>query len=298
MVFDLQRFALHDGPGIRTTIFLKGCPLDCKWCHNPESKKMTRQIGLMVQRCTGCGNCQNVCPHGVHTITKAGEHKVDYAKCCQCGKCVDSCLNQAIKMYGHKRKTEDLLDVVVKDRDFYERSGGGLTVSGGEPMMQFQNLKELLQGAKQRKLHVCLDTSGQADTEKYLEIAPYVDIFLYDYKITDPRLHREYVGRDNRTIIDNLDALCRNGSNIYLRCPIIPGVNDNREHYKAIAHLSQKYEQIRQVNLMTYHNMAMGKAEQIGDKYELAELKTIEEAQRQQIYDEVEACGCLRLKKG
>lgn len=296
-VFDLQRFALHDGPGIRTTIFLKGCPLDCIWCHNPESKKAKPQLGFLEKKCVYCGKCQQVCPKGVHNIQE-NRHEISFSECALCGKCVDACLNKALKIFGRKMTSDELLKTVVKDRDFYQRSGGGLTVSGGEPMMQFEGLRGLLKKAKEMGIHVCLDTSGQAPQERYREIAEYVDLFLFDYKLTDPLEHKKYTGVDNRQILSNLDYLCTHGSNVFLRCPIIPGINNKESHYRAIAELSQKYDAIRQVNLMTYHDMAKGKAAQIGETYPLAELKTIEAAEKKQVYEQVEAYGCCRLKEG
>lgn len=295
--FDLQRFALHDGPGIRTTVFLKGCPLDCIWCHNPESKKYAVQLGFLAKKCTGCGKCQNVCQHGVHCIDESGHH-IDYKKCRHCGKCVDVCANKALKLFGQQMSIDEIMQTVVKDRDFYERSGGGLTVSGGEAMMQFAPLLELVKRAKAEDIHVCLDTCGQAPAEKYRQIAPYVDIFLFDYKLTDPDEHKKYTGVSNELIIHNLHYLCRLGARVYLRCPIIPGINDKSSHYRAIAALSHEYKNIEQVNLMTYHDMAKGKTAQIGESYALPDIKTVLPAQKKAIYEQVEACGCLRLAEG
>ena len=296
VVFDLQKFALHDGPGIRTTVFLKGCPLNCVWCHNPESKNAKSQLGFLEKNCTGCGKCREVCQNGVHSFTRDGRHKVDYSRCIQCGRCVKACLNHSLKIYGKRMDSEAILEEVLKDKDFFLRSGGGLTVSGGEPMMQFENLKELLKKAKEKGLHVCLDTCGQAPTEKYEKIAEYVDLFLFDYKVTDTQEHKKYTGADNRLILKNLDYLCRKGKSVYLRCPIIPGINDNDTHYRGIVELSQKYDSIEQVNLMTYHDMAKGKAAQIGTVYELADLKTIEAAEKKKIYEKVAALGCTKLQ--
>lgn len=297
-VFDLQRFALHDGPGIRTTVFLKGCPLDCIWCHNPESKNPKPQLGFLEKKCTGCQRCAAVCPAGVHKITEAGEHQIDYGKCARCGKCVEACLAKALKIFGRKMTTEEILEIVMKDMDFYEKSNGGLTVSGGEPMLQFPALLELLKAAKEKGLHICLDTCGQAPQEHYAEIARYVDLFLFDYKLTDPLEHKKYTGVDNDRILKNLDYLCTHGRQVFLRCPIIPGINDNERHYRGISALSRKYGGIRQVNLMPYHDMAKGKAAQIGESYALADVKTIEAQAKKKIYEEVEACGCLRLSEG
>lgn len=297
MVFDIQKFALHDGPGIRTTVFLKGCPLDCVWCHNPESKKRKAQLGFLKKNCTGCGACQKVCEHGVHEFTSEGHHGIHYERCVQCGRCEKACLHHALKIYGKWMSSEKILDSVMKDRDFFERSGGGLTVSGGEPMMQFEGLLDLLKKAKEKGLHVCVDTSGQAAEDQYRQIAPYVDLFLFDYKITGTQEHKKYTGVDNERILRNLDLLCRNGNHVFLRCPIIPGINDNKEHYRAIAGLSRRYENIDQVNLMMYHDMAKGKSQQIGETYELEDLKSIEKAEKEAIYRMVRALGCLRLQE-
>lgn len=298
MVFDLQRFALHDGPGIRTTVFLKGCPLDCVWCHNPESKKGESQLGYLEKNCTKCGRCQSVCTEGVHQICAEGKHEIDYKKCVQCGKCVEKCFQHALKIYGQKRSIDEILEIVMKDKDFYGRSGGGITISGGEPMLQFEGLLSLLKKAKGLGLHVCLDTSGQAAREKYLEVAKYVDVFLYDYKLTEADAHKRYTGVDNRRILENLKVLCENGNEIHLRCPIIPGINDNEEHYKGIARLSHMYKNgITRVNLMMYHDMAKGKVRQIGEAYVLSGLKSIDADGKKKIYQAVEECGCIHLQE-
>ena len=296
IIFDLQRFALHDGPGIRTTVFFKGCPLDCLWCHNPESKKRTPQLGYLEKNCTGCGRCQVVCPRKVHQISEGGVHKIRLERCIQCGKCVKACPNHALKIYGRKVTVDFIIETAAKDMDFYQRSGGGLTVSGGEPMVQFEGLLELVKKAKEKNMHVCLDTCGYADTEKYKKIAPYVDVFLFDYKITGADEHKKYTGVENGLILKNLDILCKGNHTVILRCPIIPGINDREEHYKKIAELSRKYPQITEVNLMTYHDMAKGKAAQIGKTYALTNLKTIEKEEKQKIYQIVGHYGCQKLK--
>lgn len=297
-VLDLQRFALHDGPGIRTTVFLKGCPLNCLWCHNPESKRSRPQLGYLEKACVGCRQCAKACPNEVHTFDESGHHRVNHAACCQCGKCVEVCPAGALKRYGQAMTGDDIVSTALRDMDFFRRSGGGVTFSGGEPMQQFEGLLPVVQASKAAGLHICLDTCGQAPIDKYLAILPYIDLFLFDYKLTNPAAHRKYTGVDNALILKNLDALCRSGAKIWLRCPIIPGINDDDEHYRAIAALSRKYEAIWAVNLMTYHDMARGKAAQIGEVYALQNLKTVEQAQKRDIYDRVAAFGCLNLKEG
>lgn len=294
-VFDLQRFALHDGPGIRTTVFLKGCPLNCIWCHNPESKKTKPQLRYLEKKCAGCRKCEAVCEHGVHSFTEDGKHEIAFDRCTACGICVKQCPGGALSIYGKEMTVEEILSVVRKDKDFYERSGGGLTVSGGEPMMQPEGTLELLKAAKAENIPVCLDTSGQAGIEQYKKVAPYVDLFLYDYKITDPEKHRRYTGSGNEQILKNLDWLCRSGARVILRCPIIPGINDEISDYQAIADLSNQYRAIEEVHLMTYHDMAKGKVTQIGERYALPEVKTVGDEEKYRIYSRVEACGCKKL---
>ena len=298
IVFDLQRFALHDGPGIRTTVFLKVCPLDCLWCHNPESKRSKPQLSFLEKQCTYCGRCAAVCKKDIHRVTIASgnnQHEIDFQSCQNCGTCVEACVHQALKIAGRPMSAEAILEAALRDEDFYQRSGGGLTISGGEPMLQYPGLLDLLRKAKKKGLHICLDTSGQAPQEYYREIAKLVDIFLFDYKITDSQVHKRYIGVENDLIISNLDFLGQRGSRIYLRCPIIPGINDNEAHYQQIAKLSQTYESIEQVNLMMYHDMAKGKATQIGEEYGLSELKTVELDEKKRISELVEACGCRKL---
>lgn len=294
-VFDIQRFALHDGPGIRTTVFVKGCPLDCLWCHNPESKEFEPQLSCLYKNCTSCGRCVVACPNGVHCIDQQGQHHIDYKRCKCCGACVEACYYKALKIYGKIYETDELLKIVARDVDYYKHSSGGLTVSGGEPMSQFDGLKDLLAKAKESGLHVCLDTSGFAQTDKYAEIMEYVDLFLFDYKLTDPDRHRQYTGVDNGLILSNLRYIATHGGKLLLRCPIIPGINDDEDHFKAIASLSCQYEAIQQVNIMAYHDMAKSKAKQIGVEYALAELKTMEKDRKKAIYRHLEELGCQRL---
>lgn len=295
-VFDIQRFALHDGPGIRTTVFLKGCPLNCLWCHNPESKRPEPQLGFLEKNCVGCGRCVEACPQKVHRLEN-GVHRLDRERCRACGRCVGVCPNHALKLYGRSMTPEQILAPVLRDRDFYRTSGGGLTVSGGEPMMQFEGLLELLKAAGAEGLSVCLDTSGQASTALYEKIAPYVDLFLFDYKLTGEALHRQYTGVGQELILRNLDWLCTHGSRVFLRCPMIPGVNLFPEHYQAIAELSRRYDAIEKVNLMPYHDMAKGKAAQIGEAYALSGVKTMDPAQTEELYAQLAALGCRKLDR-
>jgi len=293
MVFDIQRFSLHDGPGIRTTIFLKGCPLHCLWCHNPESQSIDPQLGFLSRNCILCGQCETICNRKVHHVTPDG-HKIDFNRCKVCGECVEACYNRALKIFGKRYSVEELIRIALQDTIFYSGSGGGITISGGEPMLQFDALEDLLKAAKEHGLHVCLDTSGASSAEKYLRIMPFVDIFLYDYKVTGKEAYRTYTGADEDVILGNLDMLCREGAKIILRCPIIPSVNDTEEHYLKIAELSNRYNSIIEVNPMPYHDMAKGKVDQIGMEYKLHKLKTIDEEQKGCIFRKLQSAGCVK----
>lgn len=296
VVLDIQKYALHDGPGVRTTVFLKGCPLTCIWCHNPESQNVQPQLGCIYKDCVGCGNCETVCTEQVHSFAK-GKHLVDFQACVGCGRCVEECYSRALRMYGTYMDSESVVKKALEDFDYYQNTGGGITISGGEPMMQYSQLLELLKVAKKAGLHVCLDTCGQAPTKHYIEISKYVDLFLFDYKLTDADQHQKYTGVSNQLILENIHALGEEKAAMFLRCPIIPDINDNEEHLQAIAKLSNTYESIREVNLMFYHDMAKGKSAQVGIEYELEGLKTVEETYKYKIEEQLKSYGCDKLHK-
>lgn len=273
VVFNIQRYSINDGPGIRTCVFLKGCPLNCRWCHNPESKSPKPELSYSAAKCIGCGKCAAVCPNGCHTFAD-GIHAIDRTSCIACGKCVNACIG-ALDLFGKMMTVDEVIAEAIKDKPFYAESGGGITFTGGEPFAQPKFLLALLKEAKKQGLHVCIETSGYVQHEILADAMNYVDVFLFDYKETDAERHAEYTGVRNEKILENLCYLAENGKEIVLRCPIIPGYNDRDEHFSAIASLADKYEGITHVDIEPYHPLGKTKAAQIGKEYPLGELEMV-----------------------
>ncbi|MDX1284074.1 MAG: glycyl-radical enzyme activating protein [Draconibacterium sp.] len=296
LVFDIQRFALHDGPGIRTVVFLKGCPLSCKWCSNPESLIIEPQLSYAKEKCRDVENCISVCPEGVFS-NNFWKAKVDFDDCNGCRKCVEVCPSEALKVYGIKTTTEDVLETVKRDSDFYKNTGGGLTLSGGEPLYQFDFALDLLIKAKKENIHTCIETSGYVSMERMKQVIPFTDLFLFDYKMTNDSQHQYYTGVSNEKILENLDMILEKGAQVVLRCIVIPGVNDNREHFKAIADLS-KHKNIQQVEIMPYHEYGKHKYEQLGMKAFEFSVKTTDKELAQLWADEIKSFGCKKIKVG
>lgn len=270
LVVDIHRFSLYDGPGIRTVVFLKGCPLDCLWCHNPESKSYKPQLSFNQSKCTNCFECVKVCSNGAHFIDANGAHSVDFEKCRACGNCAEVCPSGALTIIGKPYTADEIVSLALKDKPYYDESGGGITLSGGEPMAQFEFTLDVLKKAKAAGLHTALETCGFTRVSRYLDVMPYVDLFLYDYKATNPIAHKEYTGADNNLILDNLRVLAESGAEIVLRCPLIPGFNDTDDHLKGIASLSLTYPNIKMIEIMPYHTIGLDKAKKIGAPQQLA----------------------------
>ncbi len=262
IIFGIQHFAIHDGPGIRSTVFLKGCPLDCMWCHNPEGIDRRPVLAFFVNRCIGCGNCFRICPD-VHKMVD-GKHIIDRDMCNACGKCVKECYGKALEIVGKEISAKEVIQDLLRDRIYYENSNGGITLSGGEPLTQFQFTYSLLKLAKAEGLHCALETNGFNNYDLYEQLLPMVDLFLYDYKESSPEKHKEYTGVENKIILENLRKLNTAGARIILRCPIIPGLNDREDHFAAIAHLTKELESLDGAELLFYHKLGVSKAERMG----------------------------------
>ena len=265
LVSNLQRYSLHDGPGIRTTVFLKGCPLSCAWCHNPETLSRRPEIMMVETRCVRCGTCAAACPNsrpvGVpEEILAASPGATDAeVSCSLCGACVEACPTGARVMMGRQVTVPELVKQLLADRVFYDESGGGVTFSGGEPLLQFEFLQAALSACRERGLHIAVDTSGFVPREQLMEVAARADLILYDVKMMDDTRHREVAGVSNRLILENLEALGRVHQAIWLRVPIIPGVNDGLDEIEAIARFGAKIPGVRQVNLLPYHPTGLAK---------------------------------------
>lgn len=262
-VIDVQRCSIQDGPGIRTTVFLKGCPLRCEWCHNPESQSFKRQLSCSSSLCTSCGECVKVCDNQVHSIVN-GKHIIDYDKCTFCKKCVDTCPIYALTIVGNVMSAEQVFEVVKQDEIFYNQGGGGVTISGGEALSHPDFCVDLLSRCKDSNIHTCIETSGFANAKTLDKILPLTDLFLFDFKVATQQLAEKYVGGNLSTIQNNFKKIYDYNTPIILRCPIIPTVNDTTEHFNAICDLIDTYPNLQGVEMLPYHSLGISKGNNIG----------------------------------
>jgi pyruvate formate lyase activating enzyme len=272
IVFNIQRFSIQDGPGVRTTVFLKGCPLHCAWCSNPESQNFKPEIVHRDSLCNQCGLCISVCPENAISIREKAL-SIDREKCTNCGNCLDVCLPGALKILGKKMSAREVFLEIKKDADFYRNSGGGITASGGEPLAQPDFVAALFKLCQDYGIDTCIETSGCARTEALEKVLPYTSLILYDVKLGDAESHRKWTGVSNEEILKNLDTVIASGVPVTIRVPLIPGVNDSEEELKKIAGIMTA-KKLRRVELLPYHRYGMGKYQQLDREYELTELTT------------------------
>lgn len=254
MIFDIERNSFVDGPGIRTTVFFKGCNLKCAWCHNPESQDLKPQIMLYKDKCKGCGKCKTICSSPDN--------------CMLCGKCTIYCPADARKVCGKEYTVDEVFTEIIKDKTYYENSSGGVTFSGGECMLQVDFLTEILKKCKENGIHTAVDTAGHIPFKNFEKILPYIDLFLYDIKCFDNEKHKKYTGVDNELILKNLNELSQKDKEIWIRIPVIVGVNDNIKEMNNIKHFLQECNNISKIELLPYHAMGEHKHAAIGKSCE------------------------------
>lgn len=270
LIFDIQRFSIHDGPGIRTTVFLKGCPVSCLWCHNPESRSAAPQIAFYKSKCIGCGRCASACPHGaiLETVTR-----LDRSLCRVCGACAEKCPTEALQLVGRRVTVDEVVDAVMRDEPFYRTSGGGVTLSGGEPLHQTEFCVELLRACREKGLHTCVDTTGYGTWEKLAALAELTNLFLYDIKAVDMGKHERLCGVGNQVILENARKLVDSGAAVIFRAPLVPGLNDSPEDLRALAEFVLSLPGDQRLELMPYHSIGAGKYEALGMEYALPDLE-------------------------
>ena len=295
-IFDIKKYAIHDGPGIRTTVFFKGCPLSCWWCHNPEGIKRTAERLYRQDRCIGCKECIQVCSHDA-IADSADRPKWDPSRCEYCKTCALVCPTEAVTFVGKTMSVDDVIAEITKDTVFYDESNGGVTISGGEPLMQPQFLLKLLEGCGHLDLHRTVDTSGYADTKTLLQVAACTELFLYDLKHMDPEKHFKYTGVSNEKILENLKCLSEHGADIIVRLPIIPGINSHDENIDRTGAFISSLSGIRCVNILPYHCAAITKYKNFNMEYSSSDVEPPSKDQLESIANRLENYD-IRVKIG
>ncbi len=273
LITNVQKFSIHDGDGIRTSVFFKGCPLKCEWCHNPETQRFEKEMQCDKEKCVGCGTCAKVCPNGAISMEN-GKPEMKKDACTFCGKCVNFCPIGIREIIGREYSVKELIKELMKDQMFYEESGGGVTLSGGEVMaMDIDYILAIAKELKRQDVTLTIDTCGYVPYEKFQAILPYVHTFLYDVKVMDPKLHKKHIGVDNQLILDNLIRLAADGARIYIRIPTIKEVNGNEKNMKeTIAFLKEHDIHPAQINLLPYHDTGSGKYSKLDMEYKGTDL--------------------------
>jgi glycyl-radical enzyme activating protein len=289
-VFNIQRYSIQDGPGIRTTVFLNGCPLRCLWCSNPESQGAPPSLFYFDSLCVRCYRCVEACPTGATSIAPDGSIKIDRTRCERCGKCAEVCPNEARVMSGKLMTVDEVLEVVKKDALFYKNSGGGITASGGEPTHQPEFLLEFFKGCQNSGFHTCLDTTGYVRWEIFEGILEYTDLVLYDIKHMNPERHKELTGVDNRIILLNAEKIAKKGIPLIIRVPLIPGGNDSPENLETLGKYVAKLG-THKLDLLPYHQFGVKKYERLGMEYKMGDIKPYQKEQVELIKKTLESYG-------
>ncbi|AUM95921.1 choline TMA-lyase-activating enzyme [Clostridium botulinum] len=271
-IFNIQKYNMYDGDGIRTLVFFQGCPLRCKWCANPEGLEKKYRVMLKSNLCVNCGACVSACPVGIHTISnKTLKHEVNRdIDCIGCGKCKEACLKSAISIVGEEKTISELLKIVEEDRTFYEMSGGGVTLGGGEVLMQPEAATSLLMACKQEGINTAIETCGYTKLETILKVAEFVDLFLFDIKNINSDRHHELTGVRNERILENLQELLKNKYNVKIRMPLLKGINDSQDEIEKTMEFLlpyKDYKNFKGIDLLPYHKMGVNKYNQLGMEY-------------------------------
>lgn len=273
LIFDIKRYAINDGPGIRIVIFFKGCNLHCAWCHNPESISAKPEKMYAPSKCIQCGSCVEACPENAITLTSEGIF-TDSELCRLCGRCTDVCPTKAIEMSGRVMSVSEIINIIEKERPFFDQSGGGVTFSGGEPLMHTKLLVELLDECICRGIHTAIDTAGNVSLETLLKVAERANLFLYDLKTMDTNIHKHWIGSGNEKIIHNLQALAETGAHIIIRIPLISGINDDDVNIeKTAVFVASLAGEKKEVHLLPYHAIAQNKYVKLGKSEQFEKLK-------------------------
>ena len=281
-IFNKQKYNMYDGPGVRTLVFFKGCPLRCKWCSNPEGLERKYQIMFKPTTCVSCGSCVPVCPQKIHSISSSGEHIIDRSiDCIGCGQCVEACIPDALKVAGEQVPISELLEYVEQDRAFYDQSGGGVTLGGGEVTSQPEAAINLLQACKQEGLHTAIETCGYTKKETILRFAEYVDLFLFDLKHIDPVRHFELTGVRNEMILENLEELIMKRNHVKVRMPMLKGINDSEAEIRGVIEFLKPFREFKNfegIDLLPYHKLGVNKYVQLGMDYPIEGDPSLDDA--------------------
>ncbi len=297
LIFDLKHYAVHDGPGIRFNVFFKGCPLHCLWCHNPEGISFQPELLLIPNRCAHCGDCVRSCRYQALSQNSEGVILADRKRCTLCRDCLEACQREAIAIAGQEMSVNEVLNEAEKDRIFFDQSGGGVTLTGGDPLAQPAFAASLMEELKKRNIHVALDTSGYADPKVFIRLAKKADLILFDLKIMDNKKHRKYTGVSNDLILDNLKSLDKLSKPIWVRLPLIPGVNDDLENLEAMANFLVGLKSVKMINILPYHKGGVEKIYRLGRDNEFAVYNSPSEDRVEAVIDFFKKKG-FQVKKG